>query len=157
MLVSYLEYGIRHNKMGTLCVKIVLKAICYWYNLKALTLCGIIISSKYLCPWLLRLHIDLYLALLLFVCLSGDFIYKVSSLSPTRHFIIHSRKALLNGLSPAENRSIPPLKYVSIKFYFYSHYFYIAMEITHSLMQIWILLWPLARLSWLNIYNQWWH
>ncbi|CAK8565071.1 unnamed protein product [Lathyrus sativus] len=40
-----------------------------------------------------------------------DFIYKVSSLSPTRHFIIHSRKALLNGLSPAENRSIPPLKY----------------------------------------------
>lgn len=40
-----------------------------------------------------------------------DFIYKVSSLSPTRHFIIHSRKALLNGLSPAENRTIPPLKY----------------------------------------------
>ncbi|KAG6628231.1 hypothetical protein I3843_14G002600 [Carya illinoinensis] len=40
-----------------------------------------------------------------------DFIYKVSSLSPTRHFIIHSRKALLNGISPAENRSIPPLKY----------------------------------------------
>ncbi|KAJ0038672.1 hypothetical protein Pint_23986 [Pistacia integerrima] len=40
-----------------------------------------------------------------------DFIYKVSSLSPTRHFIIHSRKALLNGISPAENRTIPPLKY----------------------------------------------
>ncbi|XP_050283857.1 uncharacterized protein LOC126723899 isoform X1 [Quercus robur] len=40
-----------------------------------------------------------------------DFIYKVSSLSPTRHFIIHSRKAMLNGISPAENRSIPPLKY----------------------------------------------
>ncbi|KAM6570653.1 hypothetical protein CsatB_018638 [Cannabis sativa] len=40
-----------------------------------------------------------------------DFIYKVSSQSPTRHFIIHSRKALLNGISPAENRSIPPLKY----------------------------------------------
>ncbi|XP_061348231.1 uncharacterized protein LOC133293646 isoform X2 [Gastrolobium bilobum] len=40
-----------------------------------------------------------------------DFIYKVSSLSPTKHFIIHSRKALLNGISPAENRSIPPLKY----------------------------------------------
>ncbi|KAH1236526.1 tRNA-dihydrouridine(20/20a) synthase [Glycine max] len=35
----------------------------------------------------------------------------VSSLSPTKHFIIHSRKALLNGISPAENRSIPPLKY----------------------------------------------
>ncbi|KAG6406275.1 hypothetical protein SASPL_133875 [Salvia splendens] len=40
-----------------------------------------------------------------------DFIYKVSSQSPTRHFIIHSRKALLNGISPRENRSIPPLKY----------------------------------------------
>ncbi|CAL5380419.1 unnamed protein product [Camellia sinensis] len=40
-----------------------------------------------------------------------DFIYKVSSQSPTRHFIIHSRKALLNGISPADNRKIPPLKY----------------------------------------------
>ncbi|KAK7263881.1 hypothetical protein RJT34_31480 [Clitoria ternatea] len=40
-----------------------------------------------------------------------DFIYQVSSVSPTKHFIIHSRKALLNGISPAENRSIPPLKY----------------------------------------------
>ncbi|KAJ7949184.1 tRNA-dihydrouridine synthase [Quillaja saponaria] len=40
-----------------------------------------------------------------------DFIYKVSSLSPTKHFIIHSRKALLNGISPADNRTIPPLKY----------------------------------------------
>ncbi|KZV27535.1 tRNA-dihydrouridine(20a/20b) synthase [NAD(P)+]-like [Dorcoceras hygrometricum] len=40
-----------------------------------------------------------------------DFIYKVSSQSPTKHFIIHSRKALLNGISAKENRSIPPLKY----------------------------------------------
>ncbi|XP_020973859.1 uncharacterized protein LOC107629698 isoform X1 [Arachis ipaensis] len=40
-----------------------------------------------------------------------DFIYNVSSFSPTKHFIIHSRKALLNGISPAENRNIPPLKY----------------------------------------------
>lgn len=40
-----------------------------------------------------------------------DFIYKVSSQSPTKHFIIHSRKALLNGISPADNRKIPPLKY----------------------------------------------
>lgn len=48
-------------------------------------------------------------------CLSGDFIYQVSSLSPTKHFIIHSRKALLNGISPAKNRSIPPLKYVLVK------------------------------------------
>lgn len=47
--------------------------------------------------------------------MSGDFIFKVSSLSPTKHFIIHSRKALLNGISPAENRSIPPLKYAVVK------------------------------------------
>ncbi|XP_010545132.1 PREDICTED: uncharacterized protein LOC104817580 [Tarenaya hassleriana] len=40
-----------------------------------------------------------------------DFVYKVSILSPTRHFIIHSRKALLDGISPADNRRIPPLKY----------------------------------------------
>ncbi|KAK7401274.1 hypothetical protein VNO78_12632 [Psophocarpus tetragonolobus] len=40
-----------------------------------------------------------------------DFVYKVSSLSPAKHFIIHSRKALLKGLNPAENRTIPPLKY----------------------------------------------
>ncbi|XP_057525351.1 uncharacterized protein LOC130804777 isoform X2 [Amaranthus tricolor] len=40
-----------------------------------------------------------------------DFIYKVSSTSPTKHFIIHSRKALLNGINPAANRTIPLLKY----------------------------------------------
>jgi len=28
-----------------------------------------------------------------------------------KHFIIHARKCLLKGLSPAENRSIPPLQY----------------------------------------------
>ncbi|CAM0904954.1 unnamed protein product [Alopecurus aequalis] len=39
------------------------------------------------------------------------FVDKVVSKSPTRHFIIHARKALLNGLSPAENRKVPPLKY----------------------------------------------
>uniref|UniRef100_A0A1D1XTA0 tRNA-dihydrouridine synthase A n=1 Tax=Anthurium amnicola TaxID=1678845 RepID=A0A1D1XTA0_9ARAE len=44
-----------------------------------------------------------------------DFVYTVASNSPARHFIIHARKALLNGLSPAENRKIPPLKY---EFYF---------------------------------------
>lgn len=46
----------------------------------------------------------------------GDFIYKVSTLSPTRHFIVHSRKALLGGISPADNRRIPPLKYVYLNF-----------------------------------------
>lgn len=40
-----------------------------------------------------------------------EFVDKVISKSPTRHFIIHARKALLSGLSPAENRKIPPLKY----------------------------------------------
>lgn len=39
------------------------------------------------------------------------FVDKVVSKSPTRHFIIHARKALLSGLSPAENRKVPPLKY----------------------------------------------
>ncbi|KAL4198387.1 hypothetical protein AMTRI_Chr03g45610 [Amborella trichopoda] len=40
-----------------------------------------------------------------------DFVYTVATHSPTRHFIVHSRKALLKGLSPAENRMVPPLKY----------------------------------------------
>jgi len=31
--------------------------------------------------------------------------------SGVRHFIIHARKAWLNGLSPRENRNIPPLDY----------------------------------------------
>ncbi|XP_024380441.1 uncharacterized protein [Physcomitrium patens] len=40
-----------------------------------------------------------------------NFIRIVSSTSPTKHFIIHARKAVLKGLSPDENRRIPPLKY----------------------------------------------
>ncbi|KAK9169290.1 hypothetical protein Syun_001430 [Stephania yunnanensis] len=40
-----------------------------------------------------------------------DFVYKVASGSPTRHFIVHARKALLNGISPARKSKIPPLKY----------------------------------------------
>ncbi|KAH6555100.1 hypothetical protein KP509_1Z281600 [Ceratopteris richardii] len=39
------------------------------------------------------------------------FVDIVSKLSPTRHFIIHARKAILKGLSPEQNRKIPPLKY----------------------------------------------
>lgn len=38
------------------------------------------------------------------------FINTVSS-SGVKHFIIHARKAILAGLTPAQNRSIPPLKY----------------------------------------------
>ncbi|KAL5708172.1 hypothetical protein ACHQM5_018996 [Ranunculus cassubicifolius] len=40
-----------------------------------------------------------------------EFIDTVASKSPTTHFIIHARKALLNGISPADNRKIPPLRY----------------------------------------------
>lgn len=32
-----------------------------------------------------------------------------------KHFIIHSRKAWLNGLSPAQNRSVPPLSYDRVR------------------------------------------
>ncbi len=39
-----------------------------------------------------------------------DFIEKVSAAGVT-HFIIHARKAWLQGLSPKENREIPPLNY----------------------------------------------
>ena len=31
--------------------------------------------------------------------------------TPADRLIIHARKALLNGLSPKENREIPPLRY----------------------------------------------
>lgn len=51
----------------------------------------------------------------------GEFVDKVISKSPTRHFIIHARKALLSGLSPAENRKIPPLKYVFPSFCIRKH------------------------------------
>lgn len=39
-----------------------------------------------------------------------DFLEKVSGAGVT-HFIIHARKAWLKGLSPKENREIPPLNY----------------------------------------------
>lgn len=39
-----------------------------------------------------------------------DFIEKVSAAGVT-HFIVHARKAWLQGLSPKENREIPPLNY----------------------------------------------
>jgi tRNA-dihydrouridine synthase A len=42
--------------------------------------------------------------------LSDKFVETVSVMSPTQHFIIHSRKAILKGLSPAANRTVPPLK-----------------------------------------------
>ena len=39
-----------------------------------------------------------------------DFLEQVSA-AGVRHFIIHARKAWLQGLSPKENREIPPLDY----------------------------------------------
>lgn len=39
------------------------------------------------------------------------FIRGVSENSPVTHFIIHARKCLLNGLSPHQNRTVPPLRY----------------------------------------------
>lgn len=36
---------------------------------------------------------------------------KVVGESGVTHFIVHARKCLLKGLSPAQNRSIPPLRY----------------------------------------------
>jgi len=42
-----------------------------------------------------------------------DFIDKIASAGADR-FSIHARKALLNGLNPKENRSIPPLEYEKV-------------------------------------------
>ncbi len=39
------------------------------------------------------------------------FIDTIIARSPVRHFIIHARKAWLQGLSPKENREVPPLRY----------------------------------------------
>ncbi|KAF7836053.1 tRNA-dihydrouridine synthase A [Senna tora] len=72
-----------------------------------LTLCQLLLPIQ-MCLSLSNVELVLMIMILTMSC---DFIYKVSSMSPTKHFIIHSRKALLNGISPAENRSIPPLKY----------------------------------------------
>lgn len=40
-----------------------------------------------------------------------DFVGTVAAGSPVTHFIIHSRKCLLKGLNPAQNRTVPPLRY----------------------------------------------
>ena len=40
-----------------------------------------------------------------------NFIEIVSTEGGVNKFIIHARKCLLNGLSPHENRTVPPLKY----------------------------------------------
>ena len=42
------------------------------------------------------------------------FIQRVAD-SGVKHFIVHARKALLGGLSPKENRTIPPLNYDRVR------------------------------------------
>lgn len=39
------------------------------------------------------------------------FVDTVSEASGVHVWCLHARKALLNGISPAQNRSVPPLKY----------------------------------------------
>lgn len=39
------------------------------------------------------------------------FVETVSNYGNVQHFIMHARNAILGGLSPAQNRSIPPLRY----------------------------------------------
>lgn len=41
----------------------------------------------------------------------ADFVGEIAHKTPCKSFIIHARNAWLNGLSPKENRNIPPLKY----------------------------------------------
>ena len=41
----------------------------------------------------------------------ADFVGEIAHKTPCQSFIIHARNAWLNGLSPKENRDIPPLKY----------------------------------------------
>ena len=43
-----------------------------------------------------------------------EFIEKVSA-AGCSHFIIHARKAWLKGLSPKENRKVPPLDYQLVR------------------------------------------
>ena len=41
----------------------------------------------------------------------ADFVGEIAHKTPCKSIIIHARNAWLNGLSPKENRDIPPLKY----------------------------------------------
>jgi tRNA-dihydrouridine synthase A len=43
----------------------------------------------------------------------ADFVYTVAE-TGTKTFIVHARKAILQGLSPKENREIPPLNYDAV-------------------------------------------
>jgi tRNA-dihydrouridine synthase A len=41
----------------------------------------------------------------------SEYVERIVAGSATRRFYVHARKALLSGLSPAENRTVPPLKH----------------------------------------------
>ena len=41
----------------------------------------------------------------------AHFVATVAAGSPVDHFVIHARKCLLRGLSPHQNRTVPPLRY----------------------------------------------
>ena len=43
-----------------------------------------------------------------------EFVHETSNVG-VKKFIIHARKAVLNGLSPKQNREIPPLNYLRVK------------------------------------------
>ena len=43
------------------------------------------------------------------------FVETVSKEGGCLHFVIHSRKCILNGLNPHQNRTVPPLKYEVVK------------------------------------------
>jgi hypothetical protein len=40
-----------------------------------------------------------------------EFVQTVSERGGVTDFVIHARKCLLNGISPAQNRSVPPLRH----------------------------------------------
>ena len=40
-----------------------------------------------------------------------EFVRVVSTQGQVSHFVVHARKCLLQGLSPAQNRSVPPLRH----------------------------------------------
>jgi tRNA-dihydrouridine synthase A len=56
-----------------------------------------------------------------------DFV-KIVSEAGCRHFIVHARKAWLQGLSPKENREIPPLRY--------EYVYRLKQEFPHLLIEI---------------------
>lgn len=43
-----------------------------------------------------------------------DFIHEVTRRGAVRHVVVHARKAWLDGLSPKQNRNIPPLNYSKV-------------------------------------------